>query len=79
MKLWKVIFKWRHDTKQASSSCREEENDDVAGSTEPGKSTQNVTFHRSFPILAPFQISSHKNFMISKTKHDKESVEENLR
>ena len=44
---------------RASSSCPEEVDDDVAGSVEPAKSAQNLTFPRCFSILTPFHTGSH--------------------
>ena len=63
----------------ASSSCLEEEDNDMASSIEPAMSTQNPTFSQFFSILAPFQTGFHEKFIVLETRHNQEFVEGNLK
>ena len=60
---------------RSSSSCLEEEDNDVADSVEPAMSNHNPIFPWFFSILTLFQIGSHEIFfMVPETRHKKKSV-----
>ena len=66
MRALELEFQTAARCKCRSSSCRVEEDDDVASSTKLAKSTQNPAFPSFFSILTIFQTNSHENVYGSK-------------